>query len=328
MTTYAINNLLELDSIADFKKLWLSQRADERTILFGFSVCLFYEEGSRFERRLNGNNVVADYRNLFRNEITHFFPAGSRHLRKIDKVDPLEYYNKLAAKATAEEAVEASLFGYLSGKDEAGAAPYYVDNVGQSHFKLWSRALGYFPAAWIATNGYPAFLETTLRWCNLLKPGHGTAGLSLILDEGSAKAPQSRLAFPVIKRFPGIDFPDLGAWSSEVRHEKKRWIRTVSWLTILDDGFVGELGGLEKMKAELGDDCHIHVWNGGVIIQAGPEPEVGDVNQGLIPEAYRKVARLTKPLRFENLKGRISLLNPPPPLDHIEESLKWIRRFD
>jgi Protein of unknown function (DUF3396) len=328
VTNSAFNELVDISSVGDFDKLFLSQRAGEKTVLFGFSICLFYEGGSTVARRLDGNKLIADYSTIFGDLITHFYPVGARRRRKIDRIAPVEYYSSAARKSEPEEAYGAALYGFPGGVDVGGASAHYIDNVGTDQFELWSYSNSYLPIRWVEAQGTAEILHILIRWCNLLKPGHGTAGLSLILDEGSAKAPQSRLAFPIIKRFPGIDFPDLGAWSSEVRHEKKRWIRTVSWLTILDDGFVGELGGLEKMRAELGDDCPIHVWNGGVIIQAGPEPEVGDVNQGLIPEAYRKVARLTKPLRFENLKGRISLLNPPPPLDYIEESLKWIRRFD
>lgn len=323
MTKSAIDELIELHSIADLDKLFLSEREGEKAILFGFSVCLFYEGGSIVRRRLDGNRVMADYKEIFRDYVKYFYPKGGRHRRKIDKIDPVDYYNKDAEKTSEIETYAAGLY-----EDRGIVRPHYIANVCRDKFNIWSRIIAYAPASWARKNDAGVVLETTLRWCDLLKPGHGTAGLSMILDEGSAKAPQSRLAFPLIKRFPGIDFPDLGAWSSEVRHEKKRWIRTVNWLTILDDKFVEELGGLAKMKAELGDECPVHVWDGGVIIQAGLEPEVGDVNQGLVPEAYRKVARLTKPLRFESLKGRISLLNPPPPLDHIDESLKWIRRFD
>ncbi len=322
MTASAIDEIVDIQSIADFDKLFLSQRPGEKSVLFGFSVCLFYEGGSTVERRLDGNKVLADYYDVFRDKIKFFFPKGGRHRRQIDKIDPIDYYNRDAEKTSDLETYGAGLY------EVRGAAQYYyVGNVCRDKFNVWSRIIAYMPASWVS-NANDLIVTTTLRWCNTLKPGHGTAGLSIILDEGAAKAPQSRLSFPIIKRFPGLDFPNLGEWSSEVRHEKKRWIRTINWLTILDDKFVAELGGLERVKSELGDDCPIHLWNGGIIIQAGPEPETGDVNQGLIPEAYRKVARLTKPLRFESLKGRISLLNPPPPLDHIEESLKWLRRFD
>ena len=328
MTASAIDEIVDIQSIADFDKLFLSQRPGEKSVLFGFSVCLFYEGGYTVERRLDGNRVMADYYGVFRDKINFFFPKGGRHLRKIDKIDPIEYYNKYLSKIDDSESYGASLWGYDSGKNDGYSAQYYINNIGADKFNIWSRTVSYIQCGWVVRQGYPVFISMILSWCNILKPGHGTAGLSMILDEGSGIASQSRLAFPIIKRFPGLDFPDASAWRSEVRDEKKRWIRTINWLTILDDKFVEELGGLEKVKSELGDDCPIHLWNGGIVIQAGPEPETGDVNQGLIPEAYRKVARLTKPLRFEGLKGRISLLNPPPPLDHIEESLKWLRRFD
>jgi Protein of unknown function (DUF3396) len=76
----------------------------------------------------------------------------------------------------------------------------------------------------------------------------------------------------------------------------------------------------------LGSNCPVHTYNGGVVLQAGPEPEIGDVNRGVALADYRAVARAVKPIRFEQYS--LGLLYPPEPMDRIEETLKWIRRFD
>jgi len=99
-------------------------------------------------------------------------------------------------------------------------------------------------------------------------------------------------------------------------------------LTALDDGFVKELGGLDKIKVELGPACPIHFYEGGIVIQAGPRPQLGDSNRGIVLEEYRRVARLVKPLRFEAINPKFPLLSVNSPLDAQEESVKWLRRFD
>lgn len=144
----------------------------------------------------------------------------------------------------------------------------------------------------------------------------------------SLRSTDGSLPYAAVKRYAGLDYPDHGRWRAFVRRKPGRQIRTINWLTILDDTFVETLGGLDRIRSELGDTCPVHVFNGGVVIQAGPRPKPGDVNYGEVLEDYRKVSNLTRILRFENFTGRNGLLTVPPPLDSVVETLKWIRRFD
>ena len=70
----------------------------------------------------------------------------------------------------------------------------------------------------------------------------------------------------------------------------------------------------------------MHKYDGGVLVQAGPYPQIGDNNRGLVLDDYRRVARALKPIRFEDY--RVGLLDVEEPLDSLDETLKWIRRFD
>ena len=87
-----------------------------------------------------------------------------------------------------------------------------------------------------------------------------------------------------------------------------------------------ELGGIEPMREALETVCKVHEYPGGVVIQAGEAPQLGDAYRNDIPEAYRMVARYTKPIRFEDCRSR--LFRVPENLDKKEETLAWIRRFD
>jgi len=68
------------------------------------------------------------------------------------------------------------------------------------------------------------------------------------------------------------------------------------------------------------------IHSNGIMIQAGEKPEIGDVTQAKIPAAYRIVARSLAPIKFESLP--IPPLNGPKPLDWLQETLEWVRRFD
>lgn len=87
-----------------------------------------------------------------------------------------------------------------------------------------------------------------------------------------------------------------------------------------------ELGGLDAARKALEPEAILHPYPGGVVIQASEVPLLGDTHRGDIPEAYRRVARFTRPVRFEDYRS--SLFKVFEPLDRKEETRKWIRRFD
>jgi hypothetical protein len=103
-------------------------------------------------------------------------------------------------------------------------------------------------------------------------------------------------------------------------------IKGVNWLTVLGDEVLAELGGMAAARTALEPDCTLYEYAGGVVIQAGPVPQLGDTHFGLIPQRYRKVAHFTRPVRFENYRS--SLFRVFPPLDGATEAVSWVRRFD
>ncbi len=133
----------------------------------------------------------------------------------------------------------------------------------------------------------------------------------------------------LLKKFPGLDHEYSSNFSVEADYWQKMpyKIRSIDWLTILSETIIAELGGRDFMRAALGKSCPLWDYRGGTIVQAGAQPELGSSEDGEIPEDYRKVARLTKPVRFEAY--RVGLFrNLPTPFDDRKETLEWIRRFD
>jgi len=172
--------------------------------------------------------------------------------------------------------------------------------------------------------GVPNFevlLAATLRWCALCQPVHGSAGFAYIFESTQ----ESEYTQQLFKRFPGFDFQDGVQFSMQVRDIHNR-IKCVNWLTVLCDDLVEELGGRDKMRAALEPVCKVHDYPGGVVIQAGAYPQIGDTWRNDIPEAYRLVARYTKSIRFESYRS--GLFRVPQGLDKKDETLGWIRRFD
>jgi len=168
---------------------------------------------------------------------------------------------------------------------------------------------------------FEVMLAATLRWCAICQPVHGSAGFAFIFENDQ----ESEYTQQLFKRFPGFDFQDAGAFSFQARAIHDR-IKCVNWLTVLCDALVEELGGRDKMRAALEPVCNVHDYPGGVVIQAGATPQIGDTWRDEVPEAYRLVARYTKAIRFETYRS--GLFRVPQGLDKKEETLAWIRRFD
>ncbi|MBA3226381.1 type VI immunity family protein [Salmonella bongori] len=172
-------------------------------------------------------------------------------------------------------------------------------------------------------NHFATLFAMTLAWCERHQPVHGSAGFCYALCTGIE--PQARYTWASMQRFPGIDFFDPVIFSLRVKENYNR-IKGVNWLTILGDTLVAELGGVETLTCTLEPECRIHPYRGGIIIIAGPVPQTGDLYTGFTPQRYKKVAAVTRPVRFDNY--RRPFLSLPEQFDSMEATLKWVRRFD
>lgn len=172
-------------------------------------------------------------------------------------------------------------------------------------------------------NNFKALLDMTFAWCEELKPAHGSAGFSFAYDPEIE--PKPKWTWAAMQRYPGVDHHDPVMFTVKAKTVFNR-IKGVNWLTVLGDEIVNELGGKDVIQTQLGKFCAIHNYDGGIIIIAGLLPQLGDTYTGLIPERYKDVARVTRPVRFEDY--RRPFLQLPESIDGMEATLKWIRRFD
>ncbi|MBA3222893.1 type VI immunity family protein [Salmonella bongori] len=165
--------------------------------------------------------------------------------------------------------------------------------------------------------------DMTLQWCNKIKPAHGNAGLYFCPTIGRTGA---KYYYSLMQRHPGIDHLNRVDFVHAAQGKFNR-IKGVNWITILSDGIVEDLGGLKYCKKQVEPECHVEKWKGGIIIIAGPLPQCGDTYNNFIPERYRKVAALTRPVRLNDYRGR-KFLGLKEPFDNDAELEKWIKRFD
>ncbi|HLJ89705.1 MAG TPA: type VI immunity family protein [Candidatus Angelobacter sp.] len=133
-------------------------------------------------------------------------------------------------------------------------------------------------------------------------------------------------AYGLYRRFPGLlhdTFSDL----SRAMRRRDDAICAVNWLTAISTNLLDRVGGLANAQKECGTEVQIHPYAGGVVFQAGEKPVLGDVNAGDIPDAYRRVNRLLRPLRFNEYQ-RSNFIPVPPEVDDAAATQAWISRFD
>jgi len=167
--------------------------------------------------------------------------------------------------------------------------------------------------------------ECVLTWAKRLRPNHGLAGLSIKMSEDTTDRPY---IYPTLKKYIGLDVHAPLDFSMEAGTVYNR-IKCVNWLTVLGDEIMEELGGLAVLKKVLEPECTLYPYPGGVLIQAGEAPRLGNTDAPgytELIEPYRKVAAITKRVRFMSYDE--GLLRVPEALDDKEETLKWVSRFD
>ena len=122
----------------------------------------------------------------------------------------------------------------------------------------------------------------------------------------------------------------MGSYWSECSWTGYRQPRSSNWLTILGNENVELLGGVAPIGEQLRSDVNlIEIKDGGLILRASKLPALGDLRTGGIPEGYRDVARLMRPIRYEGYEfGVIKLPFATDRAGDLTETLKWIRRFD
>jgi len=295
----------------------------------GVMLSLFFVDGWTPKRREAMLQIAKDYVALFPGKITHMQYGGYRRYCKFTP----EFFSQ-TQKVLERPKDDEGLFIYMrdyDGKSADSPAMYHIIGFGNS--KESSR-INNDPLSWMKIHFPPhyvfanpqKFVDLVRKWCNALAPAHGTAGMAVLTDAGNEK--QTNYAnVPLLFQYPGLDFNAAGLTTLETKRGGFERPRTSNWLTILDTSNVNLLGGVDKVRSELSAGMAAIDFDSGLIIKTGPLPVLGDEANGGIPQGYKTVARIIKPIVYQdyNWAGLFSGLGTE---NSKRITPQWFNRFD
>ncbi len=294
---------------------------------FGLGLELFFDKGDDQSNLDHAKDFLLFYYQHFNSHVTQFLPSEGVRLRKISGD-----LGTLITQDMQKHLVPGEFFGHgfgifglphtLTTNKYREVKPYRAETVIHGRLrKCLSTLSSTFP---ICTpdgkNRISLLKEMFLHHCQVHQPAYGCAGLTVILESSQ----DVREIYGIIKQYPGLDVQDVCYSALQgVRYK----LKSINWLTALCDEMVAQLGGESALRKQLEPLCQLHAYPGGVVIQAGDTPELGDAANDDIPPAYRLAAKVTRPVRFDNY-GNNGLFYLPIGLDRREEMLAWAGRFD
>ncbi|TFH85860.1 DUF3396 domain-containing protein [Billgrantia azerbaijanica] len=271
-------------------------------------VALFFTGSQQEEKRQAVLEILADYRDLVGDQLTWTTNPSTGKWKKLHGFDSyITPFNWLPSYGEGEWEFDYHGGQRRSDADDHGFVVLGKLPVVEERGQL-SRLYFQFPIDLFIEREQklPALVQ---RWCDKLKPEHGYAGFWLGQSYGYEETDEAAiLEYKFGQRFPGLQVNEFTEHSLNLH----RGLKGVDWLTILSDRYLERLGGLERVKAEMGE-LPVLEYDGGAILRAGSMPQLGDSEH---PEAnaaladYRHVASIIEPVRIKDHPGIHAPLSP------------------
>lgn len=285
---------------------------------------VIYFEGFRQSLKPNAEGILDFYNHsmeLVKNDLKWVLINGAGRFRKISKkvFDMIPFW--LSPESPKVEICGVNMQGGAerSGRIDKG---FSFHRSTRSHLRLT------LPVEFMLADPQ-RFANLAKSMVGRLKFATGNAGFSVNshLDGiGDDRAEGSHI-YMLSSRFDGLD---LGVpWDSA--YYAKHGLRTINWLTFVGDDIAERMNGRDGIKAALPPDIPVTDLDHGLMIQSGPRPILGDVNQQEDLTDYYRVGRALKPLAVK----LPAILDPetsrvegyPSNIGGSENTERWYRRF-
>jgi hypothetical protein len=233
---------------------------------------------------------------------------------------------ELMKQLTEDSAVS---FGYTSGKQNVDAGPWEFQTAGirgwQAKMGTWGLSVVRFSMPHLYAEEHPlAFQSMFVKFADLLKAVHGYGGNGLVL---SLVRDYDNEPTEAITSEKYNDY-DIGSPIKTMKGAGTG-IKTVSWLTAINNELLEKVGGLSVVRSELPRDWFaLYPYSDGIVIQAGPYAASAKVDDDPQPALYVLPNMLLKEVRSTNMGSFHggSAFGEPRIRGHA--AARWMERFD
>ena len=168
-------------------------------------------------------------------------------------------------------------------------------------------------------------MDLMQKWASKVRCIHGSGGLGVLTQPG-LETGWYPFYYPLMIKYPSLDYDAMGDYWSEVRHGGYELPKSSNWLTFLGVSNIERLGGEDAVRSQITPEISLVRYEGGYLIRAGERPVVDTNGVGGVPQAYKDIARIIRPILFQ--KYEYGIIEVPPEKDSLDETLKWIHRFE
>lgn len=174
-----------------------------------------------------------------------------------------------------------------------------------------------FPREFLTAHGADAVAAAVAQMFDDVPCDSGYAAIALCYGMESQVAKACEVIAPAAFRSHGYDVPDTLHTTPRLGDRS----RGARWLTMLGQELVERVGGKEALASRLIDGVEVVEGKHGLLLRAGKEPEIGDVNRQQPTPLLASVARAIEPVTYFGDSALMSVLGSPEARD------RWERRF-
>jgi hypothetical protein len=327
---------------------WYFTYVDEddksKPVLQGGLVAIFYViNAAEPERRKALINILREFGDRYSAQLQWGAWGSGSDFTKNIKSYTAERFQASILNAEQEIKDNVVQFIWSSGADMDHADSYQIGTLFAARwYERVHKAVSYlrfhFPVDLLHSPGRQALVDDLLKTVNHLKPLNGYMGLGFQQCYESHR--YEDLEYDNAIKFNGLDVGNpIG------RDELRYGIKSVNWLTFVDDSLLALIGGRKgltdqatfinhylfeqaTLKHEPPQQLTLHFYDGGVMVQAGDWPQLGWVEHDPYPVAYVAANLLLRPVRVKEL-GSLHLGSIVGEVRFNKASSnEWLRRFD
>lgn len=194
-------------------------------------------------------------------------------------------------------------FAYTGGEKAHDASPwrFFVSGLREWQAKLgWNGldSLVFSVPKEVIEQNPTLFQRLFLDFAKLLRAEHGHAGFAFNLSIVRPLENEATEAV-MVSKMAGLDAGRAGIIRSWHEEGIDDHLVNIGWLTAINESMVEKAGGLEALRSELpGSWFAKYSYGNGIVIQAGPEPEIATTELDPKPSIYVLQAMALRSVRM------------------------------